>query len=64
MGIKEGGVKDPAIIEEIEWQFSLGQSRHAAMTAVGYTNELTLARWLYRHNRPDLANIFERTTNE
>jgi len=50
-------VKDPAIIEEIEWQFALGQSRHAAMTAVGYSNELTLARWLYRHNAPTRQHL-------
>lgn len=56
-------MKDPEIIEEIEWQFALGQSRHAAMTAVGYTNEHSLARWLARHNRHDLARKFERTTN-
>lgn len=59
MGIKEGSMKDPEIIEEIEWQFALGQSRHAAMTAVGYRHEQTLARWLRRHNRPDLATRFE-----
>jgi len=52
-------VKDPEIIEEIEWQFALGQSSHAAMTAVGYRQEQTLARWLRRHDRPDLARLFE-----
>lgn len=52
-------MRDPEIIEEIEWQFALGQSRYAAMTAVGYRQEQTLARWLRRHNRPDLAVRFE-----
>lgn len=57
-------MKDPEIIEEIEWQFKLGQSSHTAMTAVGYTNERAIARWLYRHHRPDLANKFESPTQK
>lgn len=59
MGKQQSSMKPAHQIEEIEWQFAQGQSTAAAMHAIGYTNETTLARWLRRHNRPDLARRFE-----
>lgn len=49
-----------ALTEEVEFLLSLGESATAIAKDLGYSKPESLARRMWRHGRPDLAQAFER----